>query len=221
MKDLIKTAFWGVLLIALLIPMTAHGLVTYEFDTEFSGGVPPIGTAPWMTATFEDLGENEVRLTISTDNLVGQEAITEVYFNFDPDYDPDGLTFTVVDNDDSVPEISTGIDYFRADGDGWFDILFDFPPPAPGDPDHDQYFTTGEVVIYDISYLGDYVIDATSFDFESVGGDKGGLNSAAKVQRIDDPDYSGWIAPHCVPEPATVLLLGSLLIAIGVLKRRS
>lgn len=222
MKDLIKITFLCVLFIALLIPITAHGLaITYEFDYEFSEGEPPGGPTPWITATFEDLDENIVRLTVSAGNLVGQEAITEAYFNFHPDYDPDGLTFISVDNSDSEPEIYKGTDAWRADGDGWFDILFDFPPPAPGDPDHDKYFTAGEIVIYDISYvLGDYVIDATSFNFESVGGDKGGFNAAAKIQRIDDPDYSGWIAPHCVPEPATVLLLGSLLIAIGVLKRK-
>lgn len=227
MKDLIKISFLGVLVIALLIPITAHGtVITYEFNLEFSEGVPPGGSTPWVTATFDDEfdypDENVVRLTISAVNLVGQETITEFYLNFHPDYNPAGLTFTPFDNSASEPLINLGIDAFRADGDGWFDILFDLPPPAPGDYDHDKYFTAGEEIIYDISYFsGDYVIDATSFNFKSVGGDKGGFNAAAKIQRIDDPDFSGWIAPHCIPEPATVLLLGSLLIGIGVLKRKN
>lgn len=59
-------------------------------NTEFSGGTAPSGTAPWITATFDDSfgGPNTVRLTMSANNLVGTENVKGWYFNFDPALNP-------------------------------------------------------------------------------------------------------------------------------------
>lgn len=225
MKDLIKIAFLGILGMALLIPMKAHGLIiTYEFDLEISEAQAPSGPTPWVTATFNDEFNdlNEVLLTVSAVNLTEEESITGLLFNFHPDYDPGLLTFTPVDNSASVPNgIFTGADSYRGGRAGYFDILFDQPPPTPGNSE--QHFIAGEQIVYIIGYDSeDYEINAGSFNFESVGGSEGeNYNAVAKIQRISDMDYSGWIAPQSIPEPATVLLLGSLLIGIGVLKRKS
>jgi len=67
---------------------------------------------------------------MSAPNLVDSEKIFDWYFNFDPTLDPTLLTFAPVDNSASVPNsITTGVNFYQADGDGLYDIVFNFPPP--------------------------------------------------------------------------------------------
>ena len=202
----------------LLLAPGAHATsVTYGMDTEFSGGTAPSGPVPWVTVTIDDSfgGANTVRVTLTGENLTGGQAgegIGGVYLNFDPVLDPTMLSFTAVDVTDSMPNAVTGAtNAYKADGDGFFDILFDFPPP-PGDDA--ARFTDGESIVYDLTYIAP--IDANSFAFESaMGGGNGSWIVAAHVQRTNggvDPD-SGWVG--YVPEPGTALLLGSGLLMLA------
>jgi hypothetical protein len=194
--------------------------ITFDLTVEFSGGMTPGGTPPYASATIDDSfgGPNGVRLTMSAANLVGAESIVGWYFNFDPALDPTLLGFAVVGTPGSTPNaILTGADAFQADGDGFFDILFDFPPP-PGSTA--ARLTSGETVVFDITYTGP--IDVSSFNFGSTpGGGNGSFLSAAHVTRIANGNdgNSGWVG--AVPEPATALLLGTGLLALGALGRRS
>jgi hypothetical protein len=205
--------------ILLLLPVSAAQALTISFDLdyEFSGATAPAGPSPWMTVTFDDSfgGANTVRLTIDNVGLVGTESATGIYLNFDPALDATLLSFTAVDNSDSVPNaINTGTDAFMADGDGFFDIQFDMPP-APGA--FGPRFSAGESIVYDLTYTS--AITASSFDYFSVmGGGTGTYQAAAHVQSIGlAGEDSGWIGP--VPEPSTGTLLGlGLLLAV---RRRS
>jgi hypothetical protein len=130
------------------------------------------------------------------------------------------LNFAVVGTPGSVPNsILTGVNAFQADGDGKFDVLFDFPPP-PGSTA--ARFTAGETVVYDITYTGIGSLSAHSFRFPSApGGGHGPFTSAAHVQRIGISDEdSGWIGDTglnnhmIVPEPAAICLM---MLALGLL----
>jgi len=129
-----KTISLTLAVFALAAPLQAS-VAIFQLNTEFSGATDPQGTAPWLTATFDDSfgGPNTVRLTISAANLVSSEFASELSFNLNPAFDPTDLTFSIVSNPTALAlgDIETGINAFTADGDGDYDLLFDFPPP-PG-----------------------------------------------------------------------------------------
>jgi hypothetical protein len=199
-------------------PAARATTLTLDLYTPFSGADQPAGTAPWITATFDDsFGDaNTVRLTLSAANLVSYESVSGWYFNLDPNLVPTLLTFTVVDNSAAVPNaINTGVDSFMANGDGMYDIYFDLPVPPGAFSDR---LTGGEAIIYDLSYVSPLTV--ASFDFFSaVGGGQGTYKTAAQIGGIGPTgDGSGWIG-H-VPEPSTALLFASGVIGLAISRGR-
>jgi hypothetical protein len=205
---------------ALTAGQATAGTLTYFYDIEFSGGTEPQGTSPWLTATFDDtadtIGANGVRLTLSTGNLTGSEFVNDWYFNFDPGLTPGSLTFSFVGGTAGVADNElTGFDAFKADGDGNFDILFDYTVSTTGDR-----FTAGETAVYDIGYSS--AIDVSSFNFfSSVGGGQGGYLAAAKVQGINGiDDLSGFVG--VVPEPisSTLFIVGGATLGFRRFRKK-
>jgi hypothetical protein len=190
--------------------------IVYDSSIEFSGGTPPVGAAPWLRATFDDGGgAGKVNLKFEATNLTGSEFVSGLYFNLDPALSPAALTFgsiTKVGTFDD-PTISTGTDLFKADGDGKFDLLFEFSTSGQGGGS--LRFGAGESMSLDISAPG---LTASSFNFLSApDGGHGPFYTAAHVQSIGAGDASGWVT---VPEPSSWLLAGLAALGCLLVRRR-
>ena len=206
-----------VLLVALLgFQIAQAAVVTYSFDNDFSDpldldSASPDGTAPWLTASFDDggtVGSVTLTMTFGADN--GANTVNSVYFNLDPLLTAGDLTYTYISGASASVNTSGNLSAATA---GDFDIYFDFPPP-PGGGGAD-FFEAGETVVYTITGAG---IDANSFGFESENPDEVAKIAAAQIQSTGNGEQSAWIA--VVPIPAAVWLFGSGLIVLGGLNRR-
>ena len=200
--------------------------LTLEYDHSF-GSVMADGSAPWLTAVFDDGGSpGTVSLTLTVANTIDEADITALYFNLDPILDLNDLTLTRTGGSGPAGNkisVSTGINSYKADGDGWYDIFIDLPPP-PGSDGH--RFNAGENLMFDIN--GIPVLTANSFNFFSLdSGGAGPFIAAAKVQETGPSPFEGsdWIAPSLVttpvPIPAAVWLFVSALGVLGWRRRRA
>ncbi len=185
-------------------------------------GTPASGSPPWAEASFRDVSPGMVLLTITNLNLTSSEKVTELYLNLNPALNPTSLQFTLSSGSSGVgaPQPSLGVDGFKADGDGKYDILFAFdqqPVSAFSSADYLTYTITG-------------IPTLTSLDFNYLSSPSGGHGpfvAAMHVQGLsasgvsDTNSYSGWISP--IPEPGPGLLLlsaGSAVLGLRAWRRR-
>jgi hypothetical protein len=221
----------GIIAIGILIvsPKTTNALLL-EYTWEFSGAVPPQGsTLPYLTAEFVDMSDgsdNYVQLTMSTSGLVDDEFVDGAsegesdagwLFNFDPSLDPFYLNFEFIGGTKAADIVETGINSFKADGDGSYDIRFAWDQTDP--------LSENQTSIYKITST-ELVFNSDSFNFLSQPptGGKGPFLSVVHVQGIDDPtipgvdtEGSGWVT---VPDASVMLLLGSSLMGLAIFSRK-
>ena len=189
-------------------------VVSFDLSVEFSGATPPASEAPWLTATFDD-GDTagSVTLTLDTTGLVDSEYVSDWMFNLDPTLDPTDLIFSLQTKTGSFddPTISTGVNSFRADGSGYFDIQFTFATAKA------KRFGVGESVAFVITGIDS--LTAGSFDFLCTDASPGPYPTAAHVQSIGENEDSGWTT---IPEPATltVLFCGGGLMMLRLRRRQ-
>ena len=205
------------------------GVVTFEYTAEYTGGASPQGTSPWLRATFsnEGLGSNQVKLTLETPGLVGNEFVTKWLFNVDPAFDPIGLVFS---HQGGLAPSNIDPDADKVNP-GKFDLGIYFPTAndAPG------RFTGGQSSELLIEWFGGGPLGPIGPDspppltllpesFLFVAAGNRDLLTGAHVQGIAVPPGSGWVTggPETpVPEPATLVLIGSGLLGLAVRRRRS
>jgi hypothetical protein len=194
-----------------LAPQASGSSVLLNFDNVFSG-VSPSGQAPWVSVLFEDIRPGTVELSISAINLSPSEKVTELYLNLNPNWVATRLNFSFVEGSQCVtaPMPALGVNAFKADGDGKYDIRFSFAQrPA-------NAFTAGDHLTYQITGIDG--LTAQDFAYLSMpAGGHGPFFSAIHVQGIEATDVgskciSGWVSPSevrivTVPEPTAGMLV--------------
>jgi hypothetical protein len=199
----------------------------YILNQAFSGTAPAATNQAWIDTAFRTLSNGTVQLTVSNLNLTGAENVDQLYLNLNPAFDATKLNFTYVSGSGGfdLPSIIEGTNAFKADGDGKYDVLFNFTSNS-----NDKHqFTQGEWFTYNITGI----TGLTAADFQYLSMPAGGVGpfyAAAHVQRIGNNDASGWISPTGitpltpVPEPSAASLVGlalSVYFGLRLWKRAS
>jgi hypothetical protein len=204
---------WSAVLAALLFALVEGNAADFSLNfTNTFSGTPPAGSPPSITMLFQTVVPGTVDLVISNVGLIGTEFVSELDFNLNTNLNPTSLQFTNFGGSGgfTLPTITTGVDFSKADGDGFYDIKFLFDSTAGGRFDGNDY------VVYEIGG----VAGLTAGDFAFLSAPAGGFGpfyAAAHVQSIGNGD-SGWIdadaiTPFTIPEPGS----GSILVVAAVL----
>lgn len=221
-KSLILILGAGALLFSGL-KTNAQGILL-QLNTPFPSDPSPSGSAPWVDAIFQTTN-NGVLLTITNVDITsgeflqgnGNGANGGLYFNLNTNLNPNALAFTLVSSNGSFgPIISLGVNQFKSDGDGYYDIQFDFST---------HLFSTDSSISYLITLTNNASLTANDFAYlSSEGGGEGIYYAAAHVQGLS-VGGSTWIGSTTVyalpvPEPTTWALscLGGLSLLL--LRRR-
>jgi len=218
------------LLLAVFATASLHAeTATHELDHEFSGASDPgSATKPWLTAHYDDEGSlGSVKLTLTATNLLSGEFVSGWYINLNPALDPGALSIVKSGKNGTFddPSISQSTDAYKADGDGFYDIKFNFTNSGQGGGS--RRFRAEDWIMYTITGIAG--LEASDFDWGSKDSGNGqSFLSAAHVQGIAGGN-SGWIAPDVeppdhnvgdVPEPASIFAWLASLVGLCWWRRR-
>jgi hypothetical protein len=241
MQNQFKSAGRALGLAAILMgcPVVSHAY-TVTLNQLFASGTPG-GYPGTLSVTFADvvdgdLTTNRVDITITADLFSASEKVMDVYLN--SALDPSTFTFTYVSGPaPSGPTFQSSFNDntgngngLKADGDGFFDILFTWPTNT-GNP---NLFEDGESVVYTVTSTNTANFNAQTFNlFSFPSGGEGTYLAATHILGITSPQLtnptnglpcstentcSAYVG--AVPVPAAIWLLGSSVLGLFGLSRR-
>jgi hypothetical protein len=188
-------------------------------------GTPVAGDSTVATLLFEDVGLNQVRLTVTSSLVDIDEFISDIAFNVAAGFDPSDITASFVGGSQvgafTLPTLSSTNQNSQN------------PPGASTGYDHQYSFTTsnsgGGVQRFNLSDSFQYLFTANGLDALDFGvANAAGYYAFAHVQGIGPTAglSSSYVSTDpnipAVPEPTSLLLLATGLIAgARTLRKRS
>lgn len=189
----------------------AHATVIFNYTTTLTGQAPS-GTPPFATLTIDNIGTDTVRLALShnSGSATGQ-FITKLYLN---------LT-SIPGNITHVPPLDPKIDGVPAYGNDafndagyMFDMKVDFHTSNSGGGV--LRLKPGETVLLDVTGSG---LDENDF-LATATGSPAQIYSMIHIQGTAGGQGSAKVIGDVVPEPATLLAIGTGLAALAARRRR-
>jgi hypothetical protein len=202
------------LLGALLLITNANAALSYSFNLLGSGTVLPTGSAPWLTASINEVDSDTVTLTVTSSLNNPAEFFTGIGFQLTDSFVYGSLTtsgYTQTGAFDQ-PTVTIGSDVAKGYGNIRYDVWFDFNTSSSDGGAH--RFNGSDFFTYTIDGININDVDITN---------NAGVAHVQGLIGADGIQTSSWILPTTVntsqvPEASSALL--GCVGALALLRRR-